>query len=181
MEKRRVVVTGMGLISSIGSSVKEVARSLFEGKSGIKYCSEYKEMGLLSQIAGSLPDPIKMISKNKIKRFMSKGAAFAYLAMVQAINDANLSEDFIVNPRTGLIVGTGGGSPISSDLVAETVRSKGFNRLRPFFVPKCMVNSPSANLDVLFGIKGISFSLGSACATGAHCVGEAWEKIVHNK
>ncbi len=179
MQKRKVVVTGMGLISSIGNSVKEVTQSLFAGESGIDYCPEYREMGMLSQIAGSLPDPIKMISQKKINRFMSKGAAFAYLAMKQAIDDAGLTDDEISDPMTGLIVGTGGGSPMSCVLVADTLRKKGFNRLRPTFVPKCMVSSPSANLDVLFNIKGTSFSLGSACATGAHCVGEAWEKIVY--
>jgi 3-oxoacyl-[acyl-carrier-protein] synthase I len=179
--KRRVVVTGMGLISSIGNSVEEVNQSLFEGKSGIGHCLEYEGMGLKSQVAGILPDPLKMISKNKIKRFMSKGSAFAYLSMKQAIDSSGLIGGEISNPMTGLIIGTGGGSPASSDAVAETVRNDGFNKLRSVNVPKCMASSPSANPVTLFGIKGISFSLGSACATGAHCVGEAFDKIAYGK
>jgi 3-oxoacyl-[acyl-carrier-protein] synthase I len=179
--KRRVVVTGRGIMSSIGTSVEAVTDSLFNGKSGIGHCQEYEKMGLGSQVAGKLPNPIEIIGKKKIHRFMSKGAAFAYLSMLQAIEEAGLKDDSISNPRTGLIVGTGGGSPASSDLVAETVRNDGFNKLRAVFVPKCMVSSPSANLATLFGIKGVSFSLGSACATGAHCVGEAFEKIADGK
>ncbi|MEA1926142.1 MAG: beta-ketoacyl-ACP synthase II [Patescibacteria group bacterium] len=179
--KRRVVVTGMGLISSIGSSVDEVANALFRGRSGIVFCSEYAEMGMASHIAGNLPDPKEMIGNKRTTRFMSMGAAFAYLAMQQAINDSGLSEKDVSNSRTGLIVGTGGGSPADSVFVADTLRNKGFKKVLPTLVPRCMDSSPSANLSVLFSTKGVSFSIASACATSAHCIGEAWEKIVFGK
>lgn len=179
--ERRVVVTGMGLISSIGNSINDVADSLLEGRSGIVLCPEYAEIGMSSCIAGNLPDPKEMIGNKRTIRFMSAGAAFAYLAMQQAINDSDLSKEDISNPQTGLIIGTGGGSPADSVFVADTLRNKGFKKILPTLTPRCMSSSPSANLSVLFKIKGISFSIASACATSAHCIGEAWEKIISGK
>ncbi|MCK4539718.1 beta-ketoacyl-ACP synthase I [Candidatus Parcubacteria bacterium] len=180
MRDRRVVITGMGIISSIGNSVQEVTDSLFNGKSGIIFCPEYKKAGMASQVVGKLIDPFTIINK-RASKFMSKGAGFAYLAMTQAINQSCLEKSNVSNPRTGAFIGTGGGSPCEAVLIADTVRDNGLKKLSTRFVVKTMPSSAIANISTLFGIKGISFSLASACATSAHCIGEAFEKIVLGK
>ena len=180
MKNKRVVITGMGIISSIGNNIQEVADSLFNGKSGIVFCPEYKKIGMTSQVVGKLPDPFITIDK-KTSNFMSKGSGFAYLAMTQAINQSCLKKNDISNPRTGAFIGTGGGSPCEAVLIADIVRGKGLKRLSTRFVVKTMPSSPIANINTLFGIKGTSFSVASACATSAHCIGEAFEKILLGK
>ncbi|NCF74877.1 MAG: hypothetical protein GWO87_00090 [Xanthomonadaceae bacterium] len=180
MKNRRVVITGMGIISSIGSSVKEVASSLFNGRSGIVFCPEFEKIGMGSQIAGRMIDPFIFIDK-KIAKFMSKGAGFAYLSMRQAVKQSGLEKSEISNPRTGAIIGTGGGSPAEAILMADIVRGKSLKKLSPRFVVKTMPSSSVANISTLFKIKGISFSISSACATSAHCIGEAYEKIILGK
>ncbi|MCK5027785.1 MAG: hypothetical protein KAS07_05190 [Candidatus Pacebacteria bacterium] len=167
----------MGIISSIGNNVEEVTDSLFDGKSGIVFCPEYKKIGMASQVAGKLIDPFTIIDK-KISKFMSRGSGFAYLAMRQAINQAGLEESDISNFRTGAFIGTGGGSPREVVLIADTVRNEGLKKLSTRFVVKTMTSSPTANINTLFKLKGISFSIASACATSAHCIGEAFEKIL---
>ncbi len=175
--KKRVVVTGIGIISSIGNNVEEVTDSLFEGKSGIIFCPEYKEVGMSSQVAGKLIDPFEVIDK-KITKFMSKGSGFAYLAMRQAIDQSGLEESDISNPKTGAFIGTGGGSPKEVVLIADTVRNESLKKLSTRFIVKTMTSSPTANINTLFKLKGISFSIASACATSAHCIGEAFEKVL---
>ncbi|MCK5027453.1 MAG: beta-ketoacyl-ACP synthase I [Candidatus Pacebacteria bacterium] len=178
MTKRRVVITGQGLISSIGNSIKEVTDSLFLGKSGIEHCAEYKEIGMASQVIGKMiKDPVALID-DKVGRFMSKGAGMIYLSMLQAIKQANLKYGNISNPRTGALIGTGGGSPKEVVLVADTIRNSGIKKLGIRFVIKTIPSASVANIVTLFGIKGISFCLSSACATSAHCIGEAFEKVL---
>jgi 3-oxoacyl-[acyl-carrier-protein] synthase I len=184
MNKKRVVITGLGLISSIGDTVEAVTKSLYNGISGIAVNPSYVNKGLASQISGQLPDSLKVIGNRKmnnvkITRMMNPGAGYCFLSMEQALSDSQLPEDLISHPRTGMIIGTGGGSPISSIEVARTIDGSGIRKLSPFYSAKCMASSAVANLAVLFKIKGLSFSINSACATSAHAIGEAYEKIVH--
>lgn len=184
--RRRVVITGIGIVSSIGNNINEVTKSLRSGTSGIAMNPSYVEKGLASQISGQLPDPLKIIGNRKmngtkIARMMSPGAAYSFLSMEQAIVDASLPDHILHDFTTGLIIGTGGGSPISSIEVAQTIDGPGINKLLPFYSARCMASSAAANLSVLFGIKGLSFSVNSACATSAHAIGEAYEKIANGK
>ncbi len=167
----------MGLISPLGNSLPETLRSLEEGISGISFQPEYKELGLRSQV-GAFTDikPREHIDK-KIHRFMGDAAAYAYLAMVQAIDNAGLTEDQVSNPRTGLIIGSGGTSAENVVLTADTMRSKGLKRLSPFMVPRTMSSTVSACLTAPFKIQGTCYAISSACATGSHCIGAAMEQI----
>ncbi len=179
---RRVVVTGLGIISSIGNNAEEVTASLKAGKSGIEASAEMAEHGFRSRVAGTLKiDPSEHIDKRTL-RFMGQGAAYAYLAMQQAIADAGLDEDIISNPRTGLIAGSGGPSTsamkVAHDIVEKTGATK---RIGPFAVPKCMSSTISANLATAFKIKGINYSITSACSTSLHCIGSASEQIMLGK
>lgn len=179
---RRVVVTGLGVVSSIGNNAEEVLTSLKTGKSGIEASPEMIERGFRSQVAGTLKIDIKDHVEKRSLRFMGPGAAYAHIAMQQAIVDAGLEETDIVNPRTGLIAGSGGPSTSSMFLAHQTVLEKGApKRIGPFAVPKCMGSTISANLSTAFKIKGISYSITSACSTSLHCIGSAAEQIQFGK
>ncbi|MBL4806186.1 MAG: beta-ketoacyl-ACP synthase I [Rhodobacteraceae bacterium] len=179
---RRVVVTGMGIVSSIGNNVDEVLTSLKSGKSGITASEKMKEHGFRSQIAGDLKINVAEHIDKRTLRFMGDGAAYAYIAMGQAIADAGLSDDDVVNPRTGLIAGSGGPSTASMLIAHQTVLEKGSpKRIGPFAVPKCMSSTVSANLSTAYKIKGINYSITSACSTSLHCIGAASEQIMMGK
>lgn len=179
---RRVVVTGLGIVSSIGNNAAEVKASLKAGTSGIVASPEMAEHGFRSQIAGTLKiNPQELIDKRTF-RFMGQGAAYAYLAMGQAIEDAGLSEEMISNPRTGLVAGSGGPSTSAMLTAHEVVKSSGATkRIGPFAVPKCMSSTVSANLSTAYKIKGINYSITSACSTSLHCIGNAAEQIMMGK
>ncbi|SLN66104.1 3-oxoacyl-[acyl-carrier-protein] synthase 1 [Roseovarius gaetbuli] len=179
---RRVVVTGLGVVSSIGNNAQEVLTSLKEGKSGITANEAMAEHGFRSQIAGAVNiDPSAHIDKRAL-RFMGPGAAYAHIAMQQAIADSGLEESDIVNPRTGLVAGSGGPSTSAMLQAHQTVLSTGATkRIGPFAVPKCMCSTISANLSTAFKIKGINYSITSACSTSLHCIGNAAEQIMMGK
>ncbi|MFC3614386.1 beta-ketoacyl-ACP synthase I [Lutimaribacter marinistellae] len=179
---RRVVVTGLGIVSSIGNTAEEVLASLKAGKSGIEASAEMAEYGFRSQIAGTLKiDPKEHIDKRAL-RFMGPGAAYAHIAMQQAIADSGLERDDVVNPRTGLVAGSGGPSTSAMLQAHQTVLKSGATkRIGPFAVPKCMCSTVSANLSTAFEIKGINYSITSACSTSLHCIGNAAEQIMMGK
>ncbi len=179
---RRVVVTGLGIVSSIGNNAEEVIASLKAGKSGIVASEEMAEHGFRSQIAGTLKiDPAEHVDKRTL-RFMGPGAAYAHIAMSQAIADAGLSDDQVVNERTGLVAGSGGPSTSAMLTAHQTVLKTGATkRIGPFAVPKCMSSTISANLATAFKIKGINYSITSACSTSLHCIGNAAEQIMMGK
>ena len=179
---RRVVVTGLGVVSSIGNNAQEVMASLKAGKSGIEANEQMVEHGFRSQIAGTLKiDPAEHVDKRTL-RFMGPGAAYAHIAMNQAITDAGLTEDQVVNPRTGLVAGSGGPSTSAMLTAHQTVLKTGATkRIGPFAVPKCMCSTISANLATAFKIKGINYSITSACSTSLHCIGNAAEQIMLGK
>ncbi|MFT6675317.1 MAG: 3-oxoacyl-[acyl-carrier-protein] synthase-1 [Sulfitobacter sp.] len=179
---RRVVVTGLGIVSSIGNNAEEVLAALKAGKSGIEASPEMAEHGFRSQIAGTIKlDVTEKIDKRTL-RFMGPGAAYAFIAMEQAIADAGLGADIISNPRTGLIAGSGGPSTSAMKIAHDTVDKTGATkRIGPFAVPKCMSSTISANLSTAFKIKGINYSITSACSTSLHCMGSAAEQIMMGK
>ena len=174
---RRVVVTGMGVVSSLGNNIAEVTDSLKNGKSGIEFCEDYADLGMRSQIAGRVHiDTTELIERKKL-RFMGDAAAFSYIAMQQAIEDAGLDLEEIKSPQVGLITGSGGGSPANNVLAAEIAKNKAVKRVGPYAVPKTMGSTTSACLSTLFGIQGTSYSISSACSTSAHCIGHAADLI----
>ncbi|MEX0324717.1 MAG: beta-ketoacyl-ACP synthase I [Puniceicoccaceae bacterium] len=179
MEKRRVVVTGIGIISCIGNNVEAVSESLRTISSGIRKNVKYAELGLRSQISGSIWDRDALLEQidRKLARFMGDAALFSYLAMEQAIADSGLSKDEISHPRTGLIAGSGGGSPINQVEGMEILKERGIRRVGPFRVPRIMSSTVSANLCTAFAILGLNYSITSACATSAHSIGAAAEQI----
>ena len=174
---RRVVVTGLGIISSIGNNKQEVLESLRQGRSGIEFCEEYRELGFRSHVHGSLKIDLDSAVDRKLRRFMGDGAAYNYLAMEQAIADAGLEEDMVSNARTGLIMGSGGSSTKNLVLAADILREKGARKVGPFMVTRTMSSTNSACLATHFKIKGVNYSISSACATSAHCIGNAAELI----
>lgn len=174
---RRAVVTGLGIISSIGNNKDEVLDSLREGRSGITFCEVYRDLGFRSHVHGSLKVTLEDVLDRKVRRFMGDGAAYNYLAMEQAIADAGLTQDEVSNERTGLIMGSGGPSTKNLVLAADTVREKGARKVGPFMVPRTMSSTNSATLATPFKIKGVNYSVSSACATSAHCIGNAAELI----
>jgi 3-oxoacyl-[acyl-carrier-protein] synthase-1 len=179
---RRVVVTGLGIVSSIGNNAEEVLASLKAGKSGIEASPEMAEHGFRSQIAGTLKLDVSEHVDKRTLRFMGAGAAYAHIAMSQAIADSGLSEDHIVNERTGLVAGSGGPSTSAMLTAHQTVLKTGATkRIGPFAVPKCMSSTISANLATAFKIKGINYSITSACSTSLHCIGNAAEQIMMGK
>lgn len=178
---RRVVVTGMGIVSSIGNNVEEVTASLRAGKSGIVAEPTYAEMGFRSQVAGTLKIDLEEALDRKTRRFMGDGAAYAYLAMQQAIADAGLEDAEISNERTGAILGSGGPTTQAIVAAADVTREKGPRKIGPTSVPKAMSSTISANLSTLFKIKGPSYSIASACTTSTHCIGNATEQIQWGK
>ena len=178
---RRVVVTGMGIVSCIGNNTQEVLASLREGKSGITKSEEHIELGFRSQVYGKPTlDPEDYLER-KERRFMGMGAAWNYISMVQAIEDAGLEEKEIINEKTGLIMGSGGPSTKTLIESADIARTKGPKRVGPFAVPKAMSSTNSATLATPFGIKGVNYSISSACATSSHCIGNAYELIQYGK
>lgn len=174
---RRTVVTGLGIVSSIGNNKDEVLDSLREGRSGITFCEVYRDFGFRSHVHGSLKVTLEDVLDRKVRRFMGDGAAYNYLAMEQAIADAGLTQDEVSNERTGLIMGSGGPSTRNLVLAADTVREKGARKVGPFMVPRTMSSTNSATLATPFKIKGVNYSVSSACATSAHCIGNAAELI----
>lgn len=177
MAERRVVVTGLGIVSSIGNNKEEVEASLRAGRSGIVASEVYAEMGFRSRVHGALNIDIASLIDRKVKRFMGDGAAYNYIAMQQAIEDSGLSEDQVSNVRTGLIVGSGGPSTENIVLAADTMREKGVKRVGPYMVTRGMSSTNSACLATPFKIKGVNYSITSACSTSAHCIGNAAEQI----
>ncbi len=179
---RRVVVTGLGIVSSIGNTAQEVLTSLQAGKSGITANAAMIEHGFRSQVAGAVDLDVSEHIDKRTLRFMGPGAAYAHIAMQQAIADAGLEENDVVNPRTGLVAGSGGPSTSSMLVAHQTVLEKGApKRIGPFAVPKCMSSTISANLSTAFKIKGINYSITSACSTSLHCIGNAAEQIMLGK
>lgn len=174
---RRVVVTGMGIVSSIGNSLQEVTDSLYHAKSGIELVEEYRQLGFRSHVAGTIKLNLEEVLDRRTRRFMGGAAAYTFLAMQQAIEDAGLQPNEVSNELTGLVVGSGGPSTSAIVAAADTLRKSGVKRVGPTQVPKAMSSTCSANLAVLFKIKGISYSISSACATSAHCIGNAAEII----
>ncbi|UIJ71618.1 beta-ketoacyl-ACP synthase I [Aurantimonas sp. HBX-1] len=178
---RRVVVTGMGIVSSIGNNADEVAQSLKEGRSGISFAPEYKELGFRSHVHGRPTlDPTTILDRRAM-RFHGGGTAWNHVAMDQAIADSGLSPEDISNERTGIIMGSGGASTATIVQAADTTREKGPKRIGPTAVPKAMSSTASATLATWFKIKGVNYSISSACSTSSHCIGNAAEMIQWGK
>ena len=179
---RRVAITGIGIVSSIGSTAQEVTASLREGRSGIVFAPDYAEHGFRCQVHGAPSVDIEGLVDKRVRRFMGDGAAWNYIAMEQAIADAGLGEDEVSNDRTGLIMGSGGPSTKALFAAHQTVlKSGGTKRVGPFAVPKTMSSTNSATLATPFRIKGLNYSITSACSTSAHCIGNAAEQIAWGK
>jgi 3-oxoacyl-[acyl-carrier-protein] synthase-1 len=174
---KRVVITGMGIVSSIGNDVDEVKKSLINQKSGIVKADIYKEMGFRSQIHGEVKLNLEDLIEKKQLRFMGDGAAYSVLSMEQAIKDAGLTDKEVSNPKTGLIAGSGGPSTANMLQSFDTAREKGPKRVGPFMVPRCMSSTVSACIATFFKIKGVNFSITSACSTSAHCIGIGADQI----
>ena len=174
---RRVVITGMGIVSCLGTDKETVSANLRAGNSGIRFNQSYADMGLRSQVSGSVNLDLEALIDRKVYRFMGDAAAFAYLSMEQAIKDAGLSEEQISNPRVGLIAGSGGASTFNQMEAMDILREKGVKRVGPYRVPRTMGSTVSACLATPFKIKGVNYSISSACATSAHCIGNALEQI----
>ncbi len=178
---RRVVVTGVGIVSSIGNNKHEVLDSLKAGRSGIERSEEYAELGFRSHVYGSIKLDIDSVLDRKLRRFMGDGAAFNYIAMQEAIADSGLEDDEVSNDRTGIIMGSGGTSTKDMCAAYAIAREKGPKRIGPFMVPRIMSNTNSATLAVPFRIRGVNYSITSACATSSHCIGNAAELIQLSK
>jgi len=178
---RRAVITGIGVVSCLGNSREAVVDALRAGRSGIRYNETFKEMGLRSQISGQVNIDIAEHIDRKVRRFMGDAAAYAYIAMQQAIDDSGLEEGDISNPRTGLIAASGGASSANIVISADTLRAKGVRKIGPYMVPRTMSSTVSACLATPFRIKGVNYSITSACATSAHCIGAALEQIQLDK
>ncbi len=174
---RRAVITGLGAVSCIGNNKDEILDSLRSGRSGIVANESYKEMGLRSQVSGSCDIDITEHIDRKVRRFMGDAAAYAYIAMQQSIEDSGLEESDVSNPRTGLIAASGGASSNNIVESADVLRSRGVRKIGPYRVPRTMGSSVSACLATPFKIKGVNYSITSACATSAHCIGAAAEQI----
>jgi len=179
---KRVVVTGMGIVSSIGNNTQEVLASLREAKSGISFSEEFSEHGFRCRVQGAPDlDPFEILDRRTV-RFMSKGTAWNYIAMEQAITDSGLEASDVVNPRTGIIMGSGGPSTKTIvEAAAKTVETGSPKRIGPTAVPKAMSSTASAVLATQFEIKGVNYSISSACATSNHCIGNAYETIQMGK
>ena len=178
---RRVVITGMGIVSSLGNNKQEVLESLQQERSGIVHCDKYEELGFRSHIHGSVDIDIESLINKKLRRFMGSSAAYNYIAMQEAIEDAGLDDDQVSNVKTGLIAGSGGTSTENVSLAIDLMREKGPKKVGPFMVPRTMGSTNSACLSTAFKIKGINYSISSACSTSAHCIGNACEQIQMGK
>lgn len=178
---RRVVVTGLGIVSSIGNNRQEVADSLRKGASGIVFSESYAELNFRSRVHGAIEVDTAALIDRKLLRFMGDAAAYSYLAMREAVADSGLEEAEVSNPRTGLILGTGGGSPENIVLAADLLREKGVKRVGPYMVTRTMSSTPAACVGTAYHIKGVSYAISSACATSAHCIGNGAELIQSGK
>ena len=178
---RRVVISGLGVVSCLGNTKAAVLESLRAGKSGISSNETFKEFGLRSQISGSVDIDLTDYIDRKVVRFMGDAAAYSYIAMQQAIDDAGLTDAEVSNSRTGLIAGSGGASSANIVISADKLRERGVKRIGPYMVPRTMGSTVSACLATPFSIKGINYSITSACATSAHCIGAAMEQIQFDK
>ncbi|MEL6979277.1 MAG: beta-ketoacyl-ACP synthase I [Pseudomonadota bacterium] len=174
---RRVVVTGIGIVSSIGSNAQEVNASLREGRSGISFAPDYAERGFRCHVHGAPQVDIEALVDKRVRRFMGDGAAWNYIAMEQAIADSGLAPEEVSHERSGLIMGSGGPSTKNLVLAADITREKGPKRVGPFMVPRAMSSTTSATLATPFKIKGVNYSITAACSTSAHCIGAAMEQI----
>jgi len=175
---KRIVITGAGIVSSIGNNKAEVTKSLRHGLSGIRFNPEYKALGLRCHIDGPIVIDQQAMIERKLHRFMGDAAAYGYIAMQEAIDDAGLTDSQVSNPDTGIIVGSGGASHANTIEAAELLQTKGIRRVDPYRVTKTMGSTTSANLATAFKIKGINYSISSACSTSAHCIGNAYEQIL---
>ena len=178
---RRVVITGLGIVSSLGNNKDEVKSSLYNASSGISFDQSQKEMGFRSQVSGQIDLNLEETIERKFLRFMGDGASYNYIAMNEAIEDSGLNEDEISNNMTGLIMGSGGPSTKSLLRAFDITREKGPKKIGPTSVPKVMCSTNSATLSTYFKIKGINYSISSACSTSAHCIGNAYEIIQMGK
>ncbi|WP_290785076.1 beta-ketoacyl-ACP synthase I [Halomonas sp.] len=178
---RRVVVTGLGIVSCLGNDSQAVLEALKEGRSGIRFKDEYAERGFRSQVAGSVDIDLDALIDRKLRRFMGDAAAYAYVSMAQAIEDSGLAPEMVSNERTGLIAGSGGASSANQVEAADLMREKGLRRVGPYRVTRTMGSTVSACLATPFKIKGVNYSISSACATSAHCIGSAVEQIQMGK
>ncbi|AKC60649.1 beta-ketoacyl-ACP synthase I [Blochmannia endosymbiont of Camponotus (Colobopsis) obliquus] len=178
---KRAVITGLGILSSIGNNKEEVLTSLQQGRSGITFSQELKDSGMRSQVWGNIKLDTSGLIDRKFMRFMSDASIYAYLSMEQAIGDSGLTRDDIVNDDIGLIVGSGGGSPRNQVLGSDGMRSRGLRGVGPYMVTKAMASGISACLATSFKIRGVSYSISSACSTSAHCIGNAVELIQFGK
>ena len=174
---RRAVITGMGIVSCLGNDKETVAANLRAGKTGIRFNQSYADMGLRSQVSGSIDINLEEAIDRKVLRFMGDAAAFSYLSMQQAVEDSGLSPEDVSNPRTGLIAGSGGASTLNQMEAIDILREKGVKRIGPYRVTRTMGSTVSACLATPFKIKGVNYSISSACATSAHCIGQALEQI----
>ena len=177
MMLRRVVVTGQGIVSSLGNNLAEVATSLREGRSGIKFNPRYAERGMRCHVSGRPALELETAIDRRTLRFMGDAAAYAWLSMKQALEQAGLTPEHVSHPRTGLVAGSGGASSYNQVWAADTLRAKGIKRVGPFMVTRTMGSTVSACLATNFGIKGVNYSISSACATSAHCIGHAAQLI----
>jgi 3-oxoacyl-[acyl-carrier-protein] synthase-1 len=177
MELKRAVITGLGAVSPIGVGIKEINKSLLEGRSGITINSEYKEMGMKSEISGSINLNLSELIDRKLFRFMGETAAYSFLSAQEAIEDSGISEEIFNSDRVGIIAGSGGASSRSQVEAADIARERGIKRIGPYRVTQTMGSTVSACLATFLGIKGINYSISSACSTSAHCIGSAWEQI----
>lgn len=177
MPGKRVVITGMGVVSCLGNDPDTVSGALRESRSGIRFVPEYAELGLRSQVAGVPQIDLDAAIDRKLKRFMGDAAAYACVAMQAAVADAGLTPEQVRSERSGLIAGSGGGSPASQIETADLLRSRGVRRIGPYMVPRSMCSTVSAGLATAFGIRGMSYSISAACATSAHCIGAAAQQI----
>ncbi|HEV2363754.1 MAG TPA: beta-ketoacyl-ACP synthase I [Caulobacteraceae bacterium] len=178
---RRVAITGLGVVSSIGASAAEVAESLRQARSGIVFAPKYAELGFRCQVHAAPTINWEALIDRRAARFLADGTGFAHIAMEQAIADAGLTAEEVSHDRTGLIVGSGGPSTHAIVEAADTARAKGVKRIGPFAVPKAMSSGPSATLSTWFKIRGLNYSISSACATSAHCIGAGFEQIAMGK
>src|SRR3990167_2940361 len=174
---KRVVITGMGLVSCLGNDRSSVAQALRESRSGIRAIPEYAELGFRSQVGGMPDIDLDALIDRKQRRFMGDASAFAHVSMADAIKDAGLSADAVADPRIGVIAGSGGGSCANQVEAADLLRAKGVRRVGPYMVTRTMCSTVSANLATAFHIRGLNYSISSACATSAHCIGAAMEQI----
>ena len=174
---KRVVITGYGIVSSLGNNRAEVCESLRQGRSGIVFSQDYADLGMRSRVHGAIDIDAQSMIDRKLYRFMGDAAAYSYIAMGEAIEHAGLLEDMVSSERTGLLLGTGGASPENIVLAADTLRQRGIRRVGPYMVTKTMASTITACVGTALKIKGISYAISSACATSAHCIGHGAELI----